>query len=148
MIRRSRWYRGTRLRHPAQAEGGPAKPGRHLAPPATRLKSPPDLEEIIETWHRIGSTDVLALLAPLMEEHGDPDAQASMRLWRELAPPTDLRGVLGALAQRDLFLWRWLDFMQRYQLVIMPTMGDLPPTHNLDTRARALPGCWMRYASA
>jgi hypothetical protein len=45
---------------------------------------------------------VLALLTPQMEEHGDPDAQISMRFWRELAPPTDLRGVLGALAQRDL----------------------------------------------
>jgi len=76
---------------------------------------------------------VLGVLAPLMEEHGDADARVSMRLWLELVPPTDLRGVLGALAQRDLFLWRWLGFMQRYPLVVMPTMGDLAPPHNLDT---------------
>ena len=76
---------------------------------------------------------MLALLAPQMEEHGDPDAQTSMRLWRELVPPTDLAGVLGALAQRDLLLWRWLEFMKHYPLVVMPTMGDLPPPHNLDT---------------
>jgi amidase len=68
-----------------------------------------------------------------MEEHGDADAQTSMRLWGELVPPTDLRGVLAALAQRDLLLWRWLAFMQRYPLVVMPTMGDLAPPHNLDT---------------
>ena len=56
-----------------------------------------------------------------------------MRLWRELMPPTDMRGVLGALAQRDLLLWRWLAFMRRYPLVVMPTLGDPAPPHNLDT---------------
>ena len=120
--------------HPAQTDAV-RQAGRHLAAAGYAVDevAPPDLDEIIETWHRIGSTDVLALLAPQMEEHGDPDAQASMRFWRELMPPTDLRGVLGALAQRDLLLWRWLEFMQRYPLVVMPTMGDLPPPHNLDT---------------
>jgi len=120
--------------HPAQAEAV-RQAGRHLAAAGYAVEeiAPPDLDAVVDTWHRIGSTDVLALLAPQMEEHGDPDAQASMRFWRELMPPTDLRGVLGALAQRDLLLWRWLEFMQRYPLVVMPTMGDLPPPHNLDT---------------
>jgi amidase len=120
--------------HPAQA-AAVQQAGRHLAAAGYAVEeiAPPDLDAVVDTWHRIGSTDVLALLAPQMEEHGDPDAQTSMRFWRELAPPTDLRGVLGALAQRDLLLWRWLEFMQRYPLVVMPTMGDLPPPHNLDT---------------
>jgi amidase len=120
--------------HPAQAEAV-RHAGQHLAAAGYAVDevSPPDLDEIIETWHRIGSTDVLGKIAPLMEAHGDANAQTSMRLWLELNPPTDLRGVLAALAQRDLFLWRWLDFMQRYPLVVMPTMGDLAPTHNLDT---------------
>jgi amidase len=68
-----------------------------------------------------------------MEQYGDDDARASMRMWLELFPPTDLVGVLTALAERDRFLWRWLDFMQRYPLVVMPTMGDLALPHNLDT---------------
>jgi len=120
--------------HPAQAEAV-HRAGQHLAVAGYAVDeiAPPDLEAIIETWHRIGSTDVLPLLAPQMAEHGDPDAQTSMRLWRELIPPTDLRGVLGALAQRDLFLWRWLEFMQRYPLVVMPTFGELALPHNLDT---------------
>ena len=118
--------------------------GRHLAAAGYAVDDvvPPDLDEIIETWLRIGSTDVLGMLAPLVEEHGDADARVSMRLWLELVPPTDMRGVLAALAQRDLFLSRWLAFMQRYPLVVMPTMGDLAPPHNLDTtregRARLL----------
>ncbi len=120
--------------HPAQAEAV-RQAGRHLAAAGYAVDeiAPPDLNAIIETWHRIGSTDVLRLLAPLVAEHGDPDARTSMRLWRELFPPTDLAGVLTALAERDLFLSHWLAFMQRTPLVVMPTMGDLAPPHNLDT---------------
>jgi amidase len=120
--------------HPAQAEAV-RQAGRYLAAAgyAVEEATPPDLDEIIATWHRIGSTDVLRVLAPLIEELGDADARTSMRLWLELVPPTDLDGVLTALAQRDLLLWRWLAFMQRYSLVVMPTMGDLAPPHNLDT---------------
>ena len=120
--------------HPAQAEAV-RQAGRHLAAAGYAVEevTPPDLDEVIETWHRIGSTDFLRVLAPLMEEHGDADARTSMRLWLELNPPTDMSGVLAALAQRDLFLRRWLAFMQRYPLVVMPTMGDLAPPHNLNT---------------
>jgi hypothetical protein len=33
----------------------------------------------------------------------------------------DIQGILAAFAQRDLLLWRWLAFTQRYPLVVMPT---------------------------
>jgi amidase len=120
--------------HPAQAEAV-QQAGRHLAGAGYAVEEvmPPDLDEVIETWHRIGGADVLRVLAPLIEEHGDPDARTSMRLWLELNPPADLSDVLAALAQRDLLLWRWLAFMRLYPLVVMPTMGDLAPPHNLDT---------------
>jgi amidase len=120
--------------HAAQSDAV-RQAGRHLAAAGYAVDEvmPPDLDEIIETWHRIGSTDVLGVLAPLVEELGDSDAQLSMRWWLELVPPTDMRGVLDALAKRDLFLSRWLAFMQRYPLVVMPTLGDLAAPHNLDT---------------
>ena len=120
--------------HPAQAEAV-HQAGRYLANAGYAVDEamPPGLEEIIETWHRIGSTDVLGALAPRVEELGDDDARTSMRLWLELYPPSDMQGVLAALAQRDLLLWRWLTFMQQYPLVVMPTLGDLAPPHNLDT---------------
>jgi amidase len=120
--------------HPAQAEAV-CQAGRRLAAAGYLVEEamPPDLDEIIETWHCIVSTDVLGVLAPRVEELGDDDARTSMRLWLEMYPPTNAQGVLAALAQRDLLLWRWLSFMQRYPLVIMPTLGDLAPPHNLDT---------------
>jgi len=120
--------------HPTQAEAV-RQAGRHLAAAGYAVEevAPPDLDEIIDAYHRILATDVLRVLAPLVEESGDADARTSTRLMLELVPPTDLNGVLTALAKRDLFLGRWLAFMQRYPLVVMPTLGDLPPPHNLDT---------------
>jgi hypothetical protein len=72
-------------------------------------------------------------LAPRVEELGDAGARTPMYLWLELYPPTDMRGVLAASAQRDLLLWCWLTFTQRYPLVVMPALGDFSLPHNLDT---------------
>jgi amidase len=120
--------------HPAQVEAV-RQAGRHLAEAGYVVEeiTPPDPDEVVETWHRIGSTDVLGALAPLMEQHGEPEARASMSLWLEMLPPTDMAGVLAAFIRRDVLLHRWLTFMMDYPLVVMPTLGDLAPPHNLDT---------------
>src|SRR6516162_1194342 len=64
--------------HPAQAEAV-RQAGRHLAAAGYAVDevAPPDLDEIIATWHRIGSTDVASALVPRMEEFGDIDARTS-----------------------------------------------------------------------
>src|SRR5215467_1856201 len=47
--------------HPAQVEAV-GQAGRHLATAGYAVDEvdPPDLDAVIDTWHRIGSTDVLA----------------------------------------------------------------------------------------
>ena len=114
--------------HPAQAEAVRAA-GRHLmaAGYAVEEALPPDLEAAARLWHVIGSNDVLRLLLPLVEQHGDAAAKTSMREWAALYPPSDPLAALDALAQRDLLLWRWLEFFEDYPLVVMPTHCDLPP---------------------
>jgi amidase len=120
--------------HPAQAEAV-RQAGRRLAAAGYAVEEamPPDLDAVIETWHQICATDVRSVLTPLIEELGDDDARLSLRSWSALVPPSDREGVLAALARRDLLLARWLAFMQRCPLVVMPTAGDLAPPHNLDT---------------
>jgi amidase len=127
--------------HPAQA-AAVRQAGRHLAAAGYAVEevAPPEVEAVVAVWHRIGSTDVFGALAPNVEKYGDDDAKTSMRLWLELSPPADLPTVLGALAQRDLLLRRWLTFMMRYPVIVMmrypvivlPTLCDLPPPHGLD----------------
>jgi amidase len=73
---------------------------------------PPDIEEAVRLWHVIGSGDVLRMLWPTVERVGEADAKTSMREWMALYPPPTPVAVLDALAQRDLLLWRWLEFFQ------------------------------------
>jgi len=120
--------------HPAQARAVRTA-GHHLqaAGYAVEETLPPDIEEAVRLWHVLGSNDVLRGLVPLVEQHGDAGAKASMREWLALYPPSsDPAAALDALARRDLLLWRWLEFFEDYPLVVMPTHCDLPPPWDQD----------------
>jgi amidase len=119
--------------HPDQA-AAVREAGRHLAEASYQVEEtlPPDLEAVVDVWHAIGSTELLATLSPRMQELGDEDAKTSMRLWLELVPPRDLAGFLRALAVRDLLLQRWMAFLSHTPLVVMPTLADLPPPFGQD----------------
>ncbi len=119
--------------HPKQA-AAVRQAGRHLAAAGYAVEevTPPAFEAVVAVWHCIGSTDVLGALKPNVEKYADEDAKTSMRLWFGLMPPADLPGLLSALAERDLLLRRWLEFMIGYPLIVMPTLADEPPPLGLD----------------
>jgi amidase len=109
--------------------------GKHLeaAGYVVEERLPPDIEEAVRVWHVIGANDLLRVLMPLVEQHGDDKSKVSMREWLALIPPSPDPGALAdGLAQRDLLQWRWLEFLQQYPLVVMPTMCDLPPPWDED----------------
>lgn len=120
--------------HPAQAEAV-RMAGRHLAAAGYEVEevSPPNLNDIVECWLALGANELFPALLPRMRQLGDPDAIASMETWNQLVPASGMARFLQAIAERDLFIWRWLEFMQTRPLVILPTMGSLAPVHNLDT---------------
>jgi amidase len=120
--------------HPAQAEAVRAA-GRHLAAAGYEVEevSPPNLNDIVECWLALGANELFPALLPRMRQLGDPDAIASMETWNQLVPASGMARFLQAIAERDLFIWRWLEFMQTRPLVVLPTMGSLAPVHNLDT---------------
>jgi amidase len=120
--------------HPAQAEAVRTA-GRHLAAAGYEVEevSPPNLNDIVECWMAIGANELFPALLPRMRQLGDPDAIASMETWNQLVPASGMARFLQAIAERDLFIWRWLEFMQTRPLVVLPTMGSLAPVHNLDT---------------
>lgn len=120
--------------HPAQAEAVRTA-GRHLAAAGYEVEevSPPNLNDIVECWMAIGANELFPALLPRMRQLGDPDGIASMETWNQLVPPSGMARFLQAIAERDLFIWRWLEFMQTRPLVVLPTMGSLAPVHGLDT---------------
>ena len=120
--------------HPAQA-AAVRTAGKHLEAAGYVVEEalPPDIEQIPDMWNIIGSNDVFRQLGPTMEKYGDEGGITSMRLWLELCPPSnDPTIVLDTLAARDYLLYRWQCFFQDTPLVIMPTLGHLPPPQDQD----------------
>jgi len=119
--------------HAAQAEAVRAA-GRHLAAAGYQVEEvlPPDIPRVIELWHHICVTDVFSSLWPLMRQVGDPDGQASMGAWLAAHPPTDLAGYIAALTERDALQMRWLAWFEKWPLLLMPVLCDLPPAQRSD----------------
>ncbi|HLG46119.1 MAG TPA: amidase [Reyranella sp.] len=120
--------------HPAQA-AAVRQAGKHLQAAGYVVEEilPPDLERGVELWHEIIATESHAMLWPNMQKMGDPDGIAAMRSWLELAKPVDLATYMKALTEREGVLFRWMGFLQRWPLVILPVLSDLPPKQVTDT---------------
>ena len=97
--------------------------GRHLQSAGYRVEevSPPDLHAVSELWHPIGVTEQFHMLGPRLQGGGDPGIGAFLDAWWQLRPPSDLRGYLTALAERDALMHRWQMFFEDYPLVVMPS---------------------------
>ena len=96
---------------------------------------PPDIADIPDMWNVIGSNDLFRQLMPMMEKYGDAAGKTSMRLWLDLCPPSnDPAAVLDTYAARDFLLYRWQCFFMDTPLVILPTLGDLPPPQGIFPR--------------
>ncbi|MBP8305915.1 MAG: amidase [Burkholderiaceae bacterium] len=127
--------------HPAQA-GAVRAAGRHLAAAGYRVEEvlPPDIERVVELWHRICVTDVFSGLWPLMQQVGDADGIASMGAWLGQHQPTDLAGYVAALTERDAMQMRWLAWFEQWPLLVMPVLCDLPPAQRGDVTAEGQGG--------
>ena len=120
--------------HPAQA-AAVRQAAKHLQAAGYVVEElmPPDLDRCIELWAMIIATESFHGLWPTMQKMGDPDGIAAMRSWLEVHKPTDLAGYLAALTEREGVLYRWMNFMLQWPLVIFPTLADLPPKQVSDT---------------
>ncbi len=119
--------------HPAQAEAV-RQAGRFLEAAGYLVEevTPPDVEAVIDIWHTLGSTDLFASLRPRIDALGDEASRISVAHWLDLHPPSDLDGVLKALALRDLIIRRWQTFFMRHGVLVLPTLADLPPRQDED----------------
>ena len=93
---------------------------------AVERVEPPGLAEAASLWPRLAMPDLIALLEPLIAENGDAGIQRAVGLWRRVWPMRDAGDCLTALGERLRLLRRWLDFLARYPLVVMPVSTGLP----------------------
>jgi amidase len=100
----------------------------HLSEAGYRLEEvePPHLAEIAACWRDLLFTDVEAMLASVMREHGSADIGSVYDSYCSHAKQLDLEGYVRALSARAGYLRDWSVFMERFPLVLAP-VSLVPP---------------------
>jgi amidase len=97
----------------------------------------PNFDDVAGLWPDIAMPDYIAQLEPLIEEYGDDGIRAGVGLWRACWPQRDPAICLRALSERLRLLRLWLQFMEVYPVLIMPTSRQLAFEHGDDVRDKA-----------
>jgi len=95
--------------------------------------APPRLIEAAELWPQIGMPDVMAQLAPLVEQNGDDAIRRNFALTRAIWGEPKAERALAGLATRLAILKDWQIFLESWPVVVMPVCcaPPYPVDHDL-----------------
>jgi amidase len=112
----------------AQVRSGVEHAGRVLSAGgyAVDTVNPPDLEEAADIWKTICLGELVMLLEPAVKDIIGPTLQRAFDCYRGLVPGVNADMILDALARRRRVLRNWMEFFERYPLVVAP-VGTEPP---------------------
>ena len=119
--------------HPAVADGI-RRAGRALADAGYAVEEvePPRFGEAADLWTPIGMDDVIAALAPPVEQHGDDGIKRSLALWLAQGAGGDLERFRQALATREKILGEWQMFFEDRPIILAPVSTEPPYLHDMD----------------
>ena len=98
---------------------------------------PPDVDAAAELMWRIAMTEIRHATEPVIRKHGDPGMNRALDVYLAATPEVDLAGYMRDLAQRRKHLRDWLQFLERYPLVVGPVSSEPPLPVGFDTDAAA-----------
>jgi len=98
---------------------------------------PPDVDAASELMWRIAMTEIRHATEPVIRKHGDPGMNRALDVYLAATPEVDLAGYMRDLAQRRKHLRDWLQFLERYPLVVGPVSSEPPLPVGFDTDAAA-----------
>jgi amidase len=94
---------------------------------------PPDVEAAARLWWRIVNTEIRHMTEPTIRRLGDAGMNRALDVYLAAAPEVDLTGYIKDLAQRRKHLREWLQFVERYPLVVGPVSSEPPLPVGFDT---------------
>ena len=131
-VSQSRWARSgggsqSRRRRCRQAAGARGLGGR-------RDRDTPPLREAAELQTKLWLGDGYEAQLAAAEREGDPGALACLRGNRTKVFPFDVDTLSKALTRRATLTREWLQFFEKYAVLLMPVSGELPFPDELDLR--------------
>lgn len=92
----------------------------------------PRMAEAADLWMMLVMNDMRRCLLPAINQHGDEAAKIVMRDMLHHAPSANLATYLEALERRNSLLRDWLQMLERFPLVLLPTSMEPPFRQGLD----------------
>ncbi|MGY1706200.1 amidase [Geodermatophilus sp. SYSU D00697] len=107
--------------------------GAHLAAAGYEVEevTPPDYEAAIELWHAWLFTD-LRTMQPVLAELMGPVARRFLEVALDSTPRLDLDAYVGSFVRRRQVARAWLEFFERYPVVLSPVWSQPAFPHGWD----------------
>ncbi|UCG73904.1 MAG: hypothetical protein JSV45_05895 [Chromatiales bacterium] len=118
----------------AQVRDGVEKAGQVLteAGYGVDVCNPPDLEAAADVWKTLALGEIILALEPAVKDIIGPTLQRAFDCYRTQVPGLDAGMILDALARRRGVLRHWLEFFERYPLVVAPVCTEPPNARDAD----------------
>jgi amidase len=113
--------------HPA-VEEAVRKAGDALARAGYEVEEvePPDTDGVAELWWRLAWWEINELSGSGIQRFGDEGVKRSIEMYVESTPKVDLQAYMKGVAARATHLRKWLQFLERYPLILGPVSAELP----------------------
>jgi amidase len=87
---------------------------------------PPDTDAVADLWWQLAWWEINALSGAAIQKFGDDGVKRAIEMYVESAPKVDLQAYMRGVAARATHLRKWLQFLERYPLILGPVSAELP----------------------
>ncbi|NWD25688.1 amidase family protein [Pseudomonas yamanorum] len=87
---------------------------------------PPDTDAVSELWWRLAWWEFNELSGAGIRKLGDEGVKRAFEMYVKSTPKVDLQAYMRAVAARATHLRKWLQFLERYPLILGPVSAELP----------------------
>lgn len=97
---------------------------------------PPAVIDAWQTWIELTSIEIKKLILPGVKEIATPEALTFLHFWTELFPDGELLSYMSALSRRNAIAREWLEFQNKYPLILGPSLTETDFSPNFDIKSQ------------
>jgi amidase len=93
---------------------------------AVEEAEPPSVDATADLWWRLAWNETRQILVPTIRKWGDEGINRALDHFLASTPDVDLVGYMKDVAERARHLREWLQFLERYPLIVGPVSTEPP----------------------